>query len=241
MPIVLAVLDYLFLGRELPNMRSTICLGLLLVGAVLYTLTDSGFQINGYVWIVIWYVVFCIDFAYVKFVISKVEMSTYGRVYYQSIFGSVALLLMAVVTGEFNSFQPQEWGSKAWGSCIVSCFLGMGMSTFSYRLRAMVSSTQMAILGNVCKVITVLLNWAIWDKHASPPGLAALGLCLLAAYNYEQAPMRASNEEPMSACKNQKLMLVMGFLVMMVGSMLYVSVIGVSSSHEGDHDLEPKL
>jgi hypothetical protein len=37
---------------------------------------------------------------------------------------------------------------------------------------------------------TVLINISIWDKHASPEGLAALLICLCAAAAYQQSPIR---------------------------------------------------
>jgi solute carrier family 35 protein len=191
MPVVLTVLDYLCLGRALPGLRSTLCLAGLIVGAGGYALTESGFEIKGYVWIAVWYVIFCVDFAYIKYVVENVKMTTYGRVYYQNFLGSFGFILMIAITQEYNVITPvmlTDW--KSVGVVLLSCFLGMGMSTFSYKLRAMVSSTYMAIIGNMCKVITVLINFFLWDKHANAYGFGFLALCLVCAYYYEQAPRR---------------------------------------------------
>ena len=37
---------------------------------------------------------------------------------------------------------------------------------------------------------TVMINSAIWDRHASPFGLACLTSTIAAAYFYQQAPLR---------------------------------------------------
>lgn len=195
MPVVLCVLDYLFLGRTLPGLRSAFCLLGLVCGAAGYALTESGFEVKGYMWIAIWYVIFCIDFAYIKHVVQSVEMTTYGRVYYQNFLGSFGFLGMILATQEFNTLTASMLEPKAIGIITLTCFLGMGMSTFSYRLRAMVSSTYMAIIGNMCKVITVIINFFLWDKHANAYGFAALGVCLVCAYFYEQAPRREDVEK----------------------------------------------
>lgn len=195
MPVVLSVLDYLFLGRTLPNLRSAACLLGLVCGAAGYAFTESGFQVKGYMWIAIWYVIFCVDFAYIKHVVQSVEMTTYGRVYYQNFLGSFGFLAMILGTQEFNTFTPEMLQPKAIAVVSLTCLLGMGMSTFSYRLRAMVSSTYMAIIGNMCKVITVIINFFLWDKHANAYGFAALGLCLICAYFYQQAPRREDVEK----------------------------------------------
>jgi uncharacterized integral membrane protein len=47
-------------------------------------------------------------------------------------------------------------------------------------------------VGIVCKVLTVIINFMIWDKHASMEGIACLLVCVLAGSLYEQAPMRAA-------------------------------------------------
>ena len=69
------------------------------------------------------------------------------------------------------------------------------MSYFAFLCRAAVSATSFTVIGNVCKVLTVLINVFIWDKHASKEGLAFLFFCLAAAYFYKQAPMRSTSTE----------------------------------------------
>jgi solute carrier family 35 protein len=196
MPVILSVVDYLFLGRSLPTLRSGFMLLGLLVGAVGYALTESGFEVKGYMWIGIWYVIFCIDFAYIKFVVENVKMTTYGRVYYQNFLGSFGFLAMILATQEYDTLDATMLEWKPVTLVVLTCFLGMGMSTLSYRLRAMVSSTYMAIVGNICKVITVIINFFIWDKHANVYGMIALAICLVCAYFYDQAPRREEPAKP---------------------------------------------
>merc|ERR1719408_1150636 len=59
----------------------------------------------------------------------------------------------------------------------VSCFIGIALSHYSMHLRAQVSGTAFLVVGHSCKIITIVLNVLIWDKHASIPGLCALGIC----------------------------------------------------------------
>ena len=69
----------------------------------------------------------------------------------------------------------------------VSCAAGVAMSYFAFLCRAAVSATSFTVIGNVCKILTVLINVCIWDKHASPLGLGALLCCLAAAATYQQS------------------------------------------------------
>ena len=50
---------------------------------------------------------------------------------------------------------------------LASCLGGLGMSYFSFALRAVISATSFSVIGNVCKVLTILVNLLMWDNHAS--------------------------------------------------------------------------
>jgi drug/metabolite transporter (DMT)-like permease len=45
-PLVISVLDYIYLGRALPGLRSAFCLVGLLVGSAGYMITDSAFKVR---------------------------------------------------------------------------------------------------------------------------------------------------------------------------------------------------
>lgn len=44
------------------------------------------------------------------------------------------------------------------------CVAGVGMSYFSFALRAAISATSFSIIGNVCKVLTILVNLIIVSR-----------------------------------------------------------------------------
>lgn len=50
---------------------------------------------------------------------------------------------------------------------VLSCAGGLGMSYFSFALRAVISATSFSVIGNICKVLTILVNILMWDQHAS--------------------------------------------------------------------------
>ena len=76
----------------------------------------------------------------------------------------------------------------------VTVVLGTAMSYYAWLARSLVSATLFTILGNVCKVLSIVINVMIWDKHATPMGLACLMLCLVAAFLYKPSPMRAERQ-----------------------------------------------
>jgi GDP-mannose transporter len=75
---------------------------------------------------------------------------------------------------------------------LASCAVGIGISYFAFACRASLSATAFTVVGNACKILTVLLNVCVWDRHASAPGIAMLLLCLAMSTVYRQSPMRAS-------------------------------------------------
>lgn len=65
-PLVIAVAERLMMGRELPNVRSLFALLALVAGATGYVYTDAAFVVRAYVWVGVWYVIFCFDQLYIK-------------------------------------------------------------------------------------------------------------------------------------------------------------------------------
>lgn len=66
-PLFISLCDWLFLGRELPDRMSTVALLGLLGCATGYVLTDASFHIKGYIWVAVWYAIFCFDQVYIKY------------------------------------------------------------------------------------------------------------------------------------------------------------------------------
>mmetsp|Transcript_12177 Transcript_12177/g.16985 ORF Transcript_12177/g.16985 Transcript_12177/m.16985 type:complete len:323 (-) Transcript_12177:300-1268(-) len=189
-PICISVADYVFLGRQLPSKRSWACLVALLLGAVGYASTDSHFQIQGYTFCAIWYCVFCLDQIYLKHITNTVKMnSNWGRVYYSNLLASAPLIFtFAGDTSELEALK--NCSSSALLTVMLSVVLGAAMSYFAWSARSLLSATSFTVVGNVCKLLTIVINVMLWNKHASPIGIVCLLFCLGAAYFYKQAPLR---------------------------------------------------
>uniref|UniRef100_A0A7S4AZ37 Sugar phosphate transporter domain-containing protein n=1 Tax=Chrysotila carterae TaxID=13221 RepID=A0A7S4AZ37_CHRCT len=192
-PIVIGVADWLFLNRELPNLRSALSICALAGGSILYVLTDAAFVVRGYVWVCVWFVIFCFDQLYIKHAVDSVKVrSNWGRVFFTNLWAS-AFLAVSTLATEPQLLLDIDWSMPTVLALAVSCVVGVAMSYFAFLCRAAVSATSFTVIGNVCKIITVLINISIWDKHASPLGICFLLVCLLAAGAYQQAPLRDSD------------------------------------------------
>ena len=190
-PLFIALLEWGYLGRHLPTAKSWGALGLLVVGVTVYAWTDFNFSAVGYAWIGLWYGVAVFEMVYVKHVITTVEMTTWGRTFYNNAIAFVPTALLLPLSGEFARFNGSQLTVTGVSSLALSCVLGVGMSFFSFKLRALVSATSFSVVGNVCKVLTILVNIVIWDKHAGVWGTLGLLVCLVASGLYQQAPMRS--------------------------------------------------
>ena len=188
-PLVVSIADYLFLGRQLPGPRSWLCLLALSIGAVGYATTDSAFEVKGYTFCAIWYVIFCLDQIYLKHVTDTVKMeSNWGRVFYSNFLASVPLVF--TLSGDVDEIEAlQNISFEAAMAVFVSVALGVGMSYFAWLARSELSAASFTVVGNTCKILTIAINVALWDKHASPFGIGCLLFCLGAAFFYKQAPM----------------------------------------------------
>eukprot|EP00970_Alexandrium_tamarense_P008453 scaffold1618_cov196-Alexandrium_tamarense.AAC.13 len=194
-PIVVSIADYLFLGRKLPNPRSWACLFALLIGAFAYANTDSAFHVKGYTFCAIWYAIFCMDQIYLKHVTNTVRMkSNWGRVFYSNFIASLPLVFTFINDSEEIEALKNISFSAAM-AVFFSVALGVGMSYFAWMARSLLSAASFTVVGNVCKVLTIAINVSLWDKHASPFGIGCLMFCLVAAYFYQQAPMRSDSKD----------------------------------------------
>lgn len=77
------------------------------------------------------------------------------------------MLAITMVSGEVATLTKQQWSMGGIAALVASCLGGLGMSYFSFALRAVISATSFSVIGNVCKVLTILVNLLMWDNHAS--------------------------------------------------------------------------
>lgn len=192
-PIVLSFCDFVFLGRQLPSGRSWCALGLLLLSSAGYTYFDQGFVANAYVWLLVWYMFFTFEGVWVKHMCDTVPMSTWTRVYYSNTLSSPLLALILFVSKEEQRLLAKsKWMLSSTAPLMLSCLVGLAMSHSSYLLRSHASATTAAVVGVVCKLLSVSLNLLIWDQHANGMQLAFLLIGLFAASTYQQAPLRVA-------------------------------------------------
>ena len=198
-PIVISVLDWMFLNRELPSLRSFVSILGMFLSSVGYSLTDSNFNVKAYIWVFVWYIIFCFDQIYIKHIVDSVETkNNWERVLYMNTWASLFLVMyllldVLALSGKRHRYLHTIHSQTTTINMVtlsVSIVLGIAMSYFSLACRKHLSATSFTIVGNVCKFLTVIINILIWDKHASFEGCIFLVICMTCAMIYKQAPLR---------------------------------------------------
>ncbi|CAK8992030.1 GDP-fucose transporter 1 (GDP-mannose transporter GONST4) (Protein GOLGI NUCLEOTIDE SUGAR TRANSPORTER 4), partial [Durusdinium trenchii] len=102
-PIAVSVLEHYALGRSLPSIQGTLALFAIAGGAVIYVISDEGFKIEGYTWLLLYFVFIVTEMVFVKFVVDNVPMSTWTRVYYNNTL-SIPMVLVSSFFMGFGGF-----------------------------------------------------------------------------------------------------------------------------------------
>ena len=196
-PVAVTVIEYLFMDRALPSLRSTLSLATVSLGAVMYCLSDSEFALNGlgaYYWSLFYFFLIAFEMTYGKQLVSTVKMDTvWGPVLYCNILAVVPMFLLGYLGGDYDNIAEKlvSVSSAGLGVLLFSCLVGTFIGYTSWLCRGMVSATTFSLVGVINKFLTVLMNVFIWDKHSSPAGLIAVCICLLAGSFYQQSPKRS--------------------------------------------------
>merc|ERR1719281_2332668 len=100
--------------------------------------------------------------------------------------------MLAMAIGNSEPQQVVELEMSALGALAVlsTCIVGVCISWAGWNCREKTSATTFTLMGVACKLISVLINIVIWDKHASSTGICCLCVCIGASAMYRQSPLR---------------------------------------------------
>lgn len=195
-PIAVTIIEYLFMGRAFPSVRSSFSLLAVALGAVLYCMADAEFILNGisaYYWVITYFFLITFEMTYGKKLTSSVKMdSVWGPVLYCNLLAAFPMFMLGYINGDYENVQEKLVAvtPEGQGVLIFSCIAGTLIGYTGWLCRGMVSATTYTLVGVVNKFLTLLLNVLLWDKHSTPAGLLAVCMCLLAGTFYQQAPRR---------------------------------------------------
>ncbi len=129
-PIAICLIEYFFMDREFPSLRSSASLLGVALGAALYCVNDSSLHLQGlssYGWVFTYFVMVSIDMTYGKLLSQSVKMeSIWGSVYYCNVLTIVPFLCMGVYEGDLTDklLEVRYLSWTAVGVLIFSCIVG---------------------------------------------------------------------------------------------------------------------
>ncbi|XP_022771846.1 GDP-mannose transporter GONST3-like isoform X2 [Durio zibethinus] len=216
-PMFVAMGETLFLHQPWPSMKTWISLGTTFGGSVLYVLTDYQFTLTAYTWAVAYLVSMSIDFVYIKHVVMTIGLNTWGLVLYNNLEALLLFPLELLIMGELKKIKHEISDESDWYSFQVifpvglSCLFGLAISFFGFSCRRAISATGFTVLGIVNKLLTVVINLVIWDKHSTFMGTMGLLICMLGGVMYQQSTTnkpKAVNEAAVQEREEEQLNLL---------------------------------
>eukprot|EP00039_Didymoeca_costata_P018784 m.334951 g.334951 ORF g.334951 m.334951 type:complete len:310 (-) comp17481_c0_seq1:1841-2770(-) len=199
-PICVATIEFLFMNREFPNMKSLAALSVVMLGAGTYVSADAEFKMGGlsaYFWVFIWYFLLCFQMTYGKVLLQNVKLETiWGPVLYTNILSVIPTMVLGATLGDFEKYDPADVTESAGLWVALSCIFGIAIGYSGWAARDMISATSYTLVGVINKLISVFVSVTFINKSASWTSIAALLVCLVAGTQYEQSPERIKNGIP---------------------------------------------
>ncbi|KAF8399465.1 hypothetical protein HHK36_015330 [Tetracentron sinense] len=192
-PIFVAIGEALYLHQPWPSIRTWISLATIFGGSVLYVLTDYQFTLTAYSWALAYLVSMSVDFVYIKHVVMTIGLNTWGLVLYNNLEALLLFPLELLVMGELKKIKHEISDESDWHTFAVvlpvglSCLFGLAISFFGFSCRRAISATGFTVLGIVNKLLTVVINLVIWDKHSTVVGTVGLLICMIGGVMYQQS------------------------------------------------------
>ena len=202
LPLLVALLEWAFMGRSLPSSHSCGALMGVLCCAGVYVWLDSKLAIksaHGVFWLFLWWCLLAFQMAYGKHITSHVDLGEHERVFYTNALSLPPTLLLFVLMGEHSLLAGANGGgagavlirppaAAAWLS--LSWLIGVGISYTGWRLKELVTATTFTLVGVINKMATLALSALAFPGSTSLHGGLALTLCILFGFAYRDAPMR---------------------------------------------------
>lgn len=229
-PIFVAIGETLFLHQPWPSLKTWASLATIFGGSVIYVMTDYQFTVMAYSWALAYLVSMSIDFVYIKHVVMTIGLNTWGLVLYNNLEALLLFPLELFIMGELKKIKHEISDESDWHSFSVilpvglSCLFGLSISFFGFSCRKAISATGFTVLGIVNKLLTVVINLVIWDKHSTYVGTIGLLICMLGGVFYQQStskPKPVKAVEPVESQEEEQKLLEM------------------QSNKESDNNLEP--
>mmetsp|Transcript_12022 Transcript_12022/g.29172 ORF Transcript_12022/g.29172 Transcript_12022/m.29172 type:complete len:316 (-) Transcript_12022:288-1235(-) len=202
LPVVVCAIEWAFMGRALPSMRSVVSLSGVVAFATMYIKFDSGVAvagIEGFLWLALWWILLALQMTYGRWMTEKIEMTQWERVFYTNAFALPPTAVLFMATGEQAKVAGLEMGNSAWFWLAASCAMGVGISYTGWRSRSVTTATTFTLVGVLNKMATIAVTVAVWPHDTSVLSIMCLVCCILFGLLYQDAPKRNASRSGKTA------------------------------------------
>lgn len=201
-PLIVSVLDWCFLGRELPDRRSIIALAGIFISGSAFTLPKLTLfgdweslrhsDLSGVFWALVWLSCFALDMIYIKHIVDSYPCNGLERTLYQNALSLPILTLILISPLETAGVSSLHAAATEYAqvALILSCVAGTILSFTGMTLRSELSATVFTILGIVCKMASAFLNELFVEAEDSVYSFACIFLSIISSSMYRQAPIK---------------------------------------------------
>lgn len=208
-PIFVAIGETLFLHQPWPKLKTWLSLATIFGGSLVYVMTDYQFSMKAYMWALAYLVSMSIDFVYIKHVVMTIGLNTWGLVLYNNLEALMLFPVELLVMGELKKIEHEIRDESDWHSLGVllpvglSCLFGLAISFFGFSCRKAISATGFTVLGIVNKLLTVVINLVVWDKHSTLVGTIGLLICMSGGIMYQRSTTKPKAQDQAQAQAQQ--------------------------------------
>lgn len=191
-PIPTALLEAFALKEPYPPPRSWAGLGIIMLGACGFAMSNRGLFLKSVSWVILYMVMMPVDGVLIKHIIGSMGFSPWGMVYYNNLCAAIPGIIFSLAL-ELNS--AQAWSemieaAQAPGAIfpiLLSCVMGVSVSFFQLNVRKAISSTAFMVLGVSNKFLTVLINlFAKLDSNHEAGSIGCVLLAIVGAVLFQQ-------------------------------------------------------
>jgi hypothetical protein len=143
-----------------------------------------------YSWALLYLATITAEMIVVKHIFTTIEMTNWTRVFYNNILSLLFQPFFFYITNESRMLPDLNFTISAGVYLVLSCILGTALAWSGTALRERISATSFTVVGVSCKVVTEVINFAIWDKHANSQGLVALATCFVGSLMFVPSTTR---------------------------------------------------
>jgi drug/metabolite transporter (DMT)-like permease len=129
-PIAVTIVEYLFMDRAWPSLRSCVSLFTVAFGAIVYCISDSQLALYGfgaYTWVTIYFFLITFEMTYGKRLTSSVKMeSVWGPVLYCNLLAAGPMFLLGFWNGDYDNIDLKlsEMPANGFMVLLFSCVAG---------------------------------------------------------------------------------------------------------------------